>query len=71
MVTIADLPTIMGAILILTGIGLLSYQMVKRPPPAEQQLVAKFGATGWNFDTVYPGIVVILAGVLLLIFAHR
>jgi hypothetical protein len=61
---VADLPTIVGAILILTGIGLVIYKLVQRPPPPK--LGIDFGATRWKVGTSYPGIVMIAVGFLLM-----
>ena len=61
---IADLPAIVGAILILAGIGLVIYRLVQRPPPPK--LGIDFGASRWKVGTPYPGIVMIVVGFILM-----
>lgn len=63
--TIADLPTIAGAILILVEIGLVIYQMLTAMPTVPR-LGGDFGFTRCKLTTEFPGLIMICIGALLL-----
>jgi hypothetical protein len=57
--------TVLGAILILTGIWMVTYQMRKvswRNPPTRRATV---GRGGIKLSTTYPGLVVIAIGAVM------
>src|SRR5438105_3732880 len=64
MFLITNLPTIMGAVLIVAGMALVLFQMVKRPPPIHHQVRASIEPTQMSAQTAYPGLVMICLGVL-------
>ena len=70
--TIANLPSIMGTVLILMGIAIVLLQM-RTAMPEKPELGADFGLSRWKVKTEFPGIVMICVGALLLgvgAFAH-
>jgi hypothetical protein len=63
--SIADLPSVMGAILILAGIALVLLQINTAMPP-KPRLGGDFGPTRFKLQTEFPGLIMICIGAILL-----
>lgn len=65
----SSIASVLGAILVVSGIGLVMYQLVFRPPPRGATRSAKISRSGFQARTNYPGIIMIGIGALLVILA--
>jgi hypothetical protein len=71
--TINDLPAIMGALLVVSGIAQVFVQMFREPAAykrRQHQQGAHLGADGFKVQSAYPGMVMVCFGTLLLIAGH-
>lgn len=68
--TTRDLPSILGALLVVVGIVLVIYQMVGVPKSIDMRRDVSFKPTGISMKTSYPGLIMIGIGAILLPMGH-
>ena len=56
-----------GGLLVISGLGLVIYQILMWWPPDEHSSVFSASATRFSWATTYPGIVIICVGAVLML----